>query len=995
MILILLFIFSSCNSDTAKLSEISKVSANFNTGSTSFTGGVTIVGVRTDSNDKVVVSFSDGVMKPIKLDRGDWTFYGIGYDGPSKMAGTMSCGMTSINVRGGSSTSVNLNFSEDGCSGKLARTVKFHTLQVDHCNAFYNYDTNTDSFTPQSDYSPGVTCEGLPNDQKNVPALTYYTLTAMNLSAGKFSDGFTSSCRMYNNVSERIKVPVAVFPYTVRIYRSLQECQANLIPHNEFKMLNGLEANYSSEFDSKLKELSADKSNTRLVVPTAHTKRWKSPFMANIPRFLCNGGLDCFDNLTPVIPDPTPLPAAYTGYVIWNAPKTNQLLISDFAGSNCNDIRYDSKYFGIKDCKIKNRHVYATVVRNELTCKPQTDPNYIYRDLYERDGKIYILYSEGLSGKVDVLNRQGEKLVTFSLPDIFDNIAVKSNGEIFVSSELIGMKSFIPSGSSLVPNFEDSGLLVSEFDITPDGEYIFFADSPSGRMMRTYSVSEGISIHAKSLLQDIRKIQYYPGDNKLYTMVNNSPNTSNVGAIVSQSVEAGATGNPIAVLGAAFLSGFHILNDILYVYGIGDGPGHVISMRKNNSGIWNTVNGLSGNSFLSSTGDRFIAVDNFAYTFEYGSSNLISNKFKLNGEWDKPVDAGNCIETFNLKYQGQNQTVSFRTTEFVTNVFNTYSLYEAAYRMVGTRAPYQDFNRYLFNSMNRDQSKNTASGNISIVQRLLGPQGVGGMLHDFGTCNEIKTLAAVSPVYRNFAVNDPYGGLKTYQVTVTSNSEVMHPFICDDSNASASACLNTYDLILSVRTQGLFELEGYDIKMKCGTSKVGQIDYARTRRAESDKQFHLWNMNDDLAMRLDSNIYYEAGSELRSEISNVVKISTSHIRGRSVVLESSSDWKSSFVTDYERTDTEHGRRVLYVGARPAEFSSLASYAANRSESQYSGNGLFILLINTNLNASSSTVGMAPHPANSALGLPLSMSSLENSMVPGVPFRNIFQVPVSP
>ena len=992
LILFLLSLIAACNSETAKLSEISKISTSFNTGSTFYDGGVFVVGIRSDVPEKISFSSATGIIPAISLQRGDWTFYGIGYVGPQRMKGNLECGMSSVNIRGGESIAINLSLSAEGCSGKLARTVKFHSVQVDHCDGFYNYDLSLDQFFSTSTYIPGTTCAYLPADQRGMTTNPYYRIAFINSQNGVESEGVISSCRQYNNASDRVRLPISVFPYKIKTYRTQESCMAYKTPHNEFMLKNGIEARNDEEFDSIIKEVQADKTDTRIVVPSSLTKRYKSPFMANIPRFLCDGGDDCTRSPTSITPASNTLPNYYLSHVLWDTPKKNQLLMQDVVATSCDGLLYDSKYFGIKDCKIKNRFLYGTLVRNELTCRPMSGTPEQYQDLYERNGKIYLLYTSGGTAYLKIHDESGSLEHKLTLPDSsYKEVAATDSGDLFLSSPISGTQGFvINSSGSLVQNFDDPTLLLTEIEVNPSGSTIYYAEDPASNTLRIYSVPAKVSTDSVVFGQTVRKIQYYKTENSIYVHTADAPNTNSLGTIERVGLNSSTLPTPEMISVAYRSISFHISKDVLYTYGIGDGPGHVISSRKT-AGVWNTVHALSDNSLLSTVADKFVAVDRGVYAIASGTSTIATNKFKLNGEWDNVFQTGLCQDTFRITLGIQSQIFTAMSEEASSQFGRNHILFDAALSSVGVRVGFQDFNRFTFNSLNKNQTKETVSGKLALVQRLLGPQGVGGMLSEFNSCESLKAITSISSFTKNYPVSDPYGGYKSYDIRVSSTTSVIPAFTCDDTTINAAGCTENYDLIISVKSTGLTESENYKMRIKCG-SKKGEIDYYRYARGEVDKQLHYWNTSVEATSRSDSYELYSYNDEFRASMTYLTKSNDSNLRSRTVVLEQWDDLRTSYTMDYERNDIDHKVQLLSFSAKPASFSSLAGYGANRNTDQFSGTALVCRPVHqTQLNGSNTSCFMNSHPSVNSKGLPLSMATLENAETPGVTFQNLFQM----
>lgn len=958
-------------------------------GSTFYDGGVFVVGVRSDKPGKVSFSSQPGNIPNIKLDRGDWTFYGLGYVGPQRMKGDLHCGMTTLSIREGESIGINLQLSSEGCSGRLARNIKIHSVQVDPCDGFYQYDYANNSFQPSVDYDPNFTCKNFPIDQSSLQASTsYYSITFLNLNNGLETEGITSSCRLYNTAADRIKLPLAIFPYKVKLYRSDETCNAGMIPHNEFNFRDGLEQGKPQEFDSFLKSIQTDKSDTRIVVPSAHTRRFKSPFMNLIPRFLCDSGMDCFNAPTAISGLPVGQPTFFHSLVPWSRPKKEQLLMKDVIAQTCSDLKHDSKFFGIKDCRIKNRFLYGTIIRNELSCRPSSIPSETYQDLYERNGKIYLLYSSWGSAFLKIFDSTGETIADYQLPDnSYSEVAASDSGDIFLSSNISGTQGFfINATGTLEQKFNDMTLIVSELEVNSDGTILYYAEDPVSNKVKSYSVRQEITLEEFNFSQTVRKIQFHKADSSLYVHVANSPNTSTFGAV--HKLRLNDALSELVTMTANSIS-FHISNDTLYKYGQGDGPGSVITMKKNASGIWTVVNGLSGNSFLSTTADKFVAVDGSVYAIVEGSNTLVSNKFKFNGEWDNTTASGVCKDSFTINMGAMTMNFAAASEETQGTLTKNHTLFNAAISAVGIRSGTSDFNIFAFNSLNKDQTKQTWGGKLSLVQRLLGPQGVGGMLSEYASCEALRDIASISSVQKSFSVNDPYSGFRSYSIRVENRHAYIQPFTCDDNVINQTGCSNTYDLKIHVDSTGLYEKEKYKLLLSCA-SKKGEIEYLRYDGTEEEGQLHYWNTSVEGTARSDSYELFRKRSELKATMTYITKTSDSDIRSRSVVLEQWSDLRVSFTLDYERDNLDHRAQFYYSAGKPLEFPSLPSYTSSRNMTQYSGTASICRPVNqTMISGATTTCSMSAQSSTNSRGLPLSMATLENADIAGVPFRQLF------
>lgn len=988
-VLFTLFLFVSCVGEVPKLSPISLISTSFNPGNySSFAGGIIIVG-EDQSGNKIHKSFPNGIVTPFPLTRGDWKFYAVGYDGVSyvensvtkiaQMEGTISCGTSEVSVKLGKETTIDLNLTPGGCSGALYRDLKIRTMKVEPCLYFGVHNFNSSVYTP----SPAFTlneCSRIPSEQWGVT--TYYRFVAQNVINGEYSDGLKSRCAIAFGGDFAHQIPTSVVPIKIQTYRSQTLCERDDYKQNEFVFENGLQHENPSEFDSEYAT-----SSDVLYIPEAHTKRFRSPFMNTIPRLLCKSGLNDADCLQ------TTFSSTRSYTIEWDKPLKDILLISDPKDNACDTIGTNSRFFQISDCKIKNKLLYATLSRNKLTCQDSaTAGTLTYKDIKFRDGKMYMLYVKAGSSYVAVYNEGGQLLIEYNVGPASTNwnaLAVGKDDHFWVanaaSSAVIRYK---PNGpTSFTPEnalFGANGIAAESLEVSEDGNYLFVGKQGTNDIF-VYELVSGFmqNVDTITLGEDVRKIQFYDG--KLYAHGSDSPGVSN-GTFYRMAFNAGE----LSILqspSAATSKTFHV--DKGYFIIVGSGNEALVFPNMVSQGLMTGAYGTGVNAFSGNV-NRLQIVNYQLYGFEHGTNTLRTMGWTpaswTSGTWVTGAGSTDaCSEPIITIFEdGVSKTfLSLATSKTLPdNIQRNKELYRASAKLVGIR----EFNYSLITlvkEMTEDQTRLNTGGYLSQAQRLLGPQGVGGMLYDFNDCTSIKTALLGGTIHRSYAVEDPYRGYQSYDIRIQSNEDIIHPFICDDSLVNSS-CPNKYELQIDVASTGLFETESYQMKLKCD-SKVGQLRYNRVNGNRSAKEQYFWNTNDQDQQRYDAyKLSQDSGYQSR-EMAMVFK-QNNLVKGRSVLFEEWTNYRRVAIDQYERFTNDHavyheelaGFTSGVPSGDPSLFSN-ATYNALRDDNEHSGNSTACMSnTETNLDVALNNCNIAPIGLSNSKNIPLRLDSIENS-----------------
>ena len=991
-VLILLFgllFLASCEGEP-KLSSISQITTTITT-NTNFPGGVIIVGTRTDAPGSVSFASPDGSNISFAMERGDWTFYGVGYSGNAsneKLTGATSCGMASASFRGGKSSSVNLSFSTDGCSGALSRALQFKVIKPLGCRGFYSYNASLDTFTLGTSYT-GTVCDSVPYEQggasNNVLGYKnfYYKVFAVNSTNGKSIPVFGSSCML---VQDGRNLPSATMPFVVRLYRSQSYCQNNIVPHSEFNFGKGIASGNPSEFDSTFQYwyTQSGVEYHALVLPESINKRYRSPFMEMIPRILCGTETAKTDCVPTTNMNSYPLPVPWTG------KRAKQLILTDANTTSCDGLTTDSTFFTVSDCEIRNKYVYASIKKNELACNSGEYESFSVkvRDMYARGRLIYLL-----------LERNGivyfqrfwdgvlyNEVQVDSTDTTWKSIAADEAGNVYIISPSWGLKKF-SLASNLVFNTATTNytnVKGDHFEISADGNIGYFAVGnqvkavdPNGLLGSPLNFGAGDEVNQLHLKDGFLYVGVKSGTNYFiyrntlnsdYSMPNAVTNVAGGGSVKYFSID----GNKAYMFYSGVIYDYHIKSD----------------------GMWQFDFPSSYTNFAGS--DRVLVKDSISYQYVYDSSSIQVWRFR-NGTWTSTGEIdSDCVDNdVTISLGTASAKFNFDSKFAVDNRSANSRLFETALTNFGIRSVYpEDFYTTAIPSFSDDQQNTRIGGHLSRAQRLLGTHGVGGLLSsEFTTCENVRDIAGLSAIgfTRNFGVNDSYLGYRSFQVKAEKINEPLSPPICDNSSqAMVSNCSAAYDLKLTVTHSGtILDKESYVLRLKCG-QKIGELNYLLRTSTEEKKEYVLWNTMVLNAARAEHYLQHKKGNDFIGSVTSLKKTGLDTARARTIQNIVDYGVKGVRVVDYEINSSQH--MATRKGYTSSDFSG-ALYIAEAPSTTHTGNAAVCLPRNSaSINdAPISTCTMATQAQTTSLIQNLSLSSMEDAETPTSNFQQAFPV----
>lgn len=975
-----LFIFSSCD-EAPKLSSISKISTTFDTGDNNYPGGLIIVGIREDANERVSYAFANGVVTPIKLEKGDWTFYGMGFSGGAgNFSGTRSCGMKSVSFRKGSETNVDIELSAEGCSGKLSRTLKLKNVTFSSCPALYSYNSDTNYSTTINEYDPATYCNPA---GEQLQGITHYKLTALNLINNQASDGF-SICSEF---TAAVNLPTQVVPFKVSLYRSLHECQLNLAPHALHSMINGLEYGDTTGRDFLFRDISS--TDTRLVLADTHTGKFKSPFINMLPRILCEG-VDC-----------TTLPSFDREVNIpWNEKLNHQVVLKNVNTNSCSGFSVSSDFFSVKDCMVRNRHAYMSLQRNELSCQgPSGITSGSIVELYSRNGRTYILSHAAGRTNVQVFTADGSSVTSFqvALNTNFIDIAAADDGDIYVMSLTEIRKFTMNSGGAynLTQSYPFGGL---QIEVDHNGNFMLVAIGTD--TISSVRTSDGVPINDVFYASTISQLQMNQTNDDLFSLeIRDTPGppvTSTgfirktrfnpVTGVLSKhdimNAPDGFSGEGM-INRSFFMKNFYLNNNLLYT--LSDG-GQITTLQEDSgTGMWTVSSGPSG---PVPDAVKFIVNSGRAYV----TNGTVFKALRFSGTWIEIGEYdGSCTENAVFAIGADSDSILMTTVQTPTPAESNPNLIEAGLKLLGRRTNLGGTLSYYFKHLSDEQTRRTFGGYLNTPQRILGAAGVGGMLSDF-SCEGLDAAAQVSPVNRVYGVDDPYFGYRSYQITVSDSSEALPAFICDDA-AAYGACGRAYDFQINVRSTGLFEKEHYTLKLKCNLP-IGEIEYYKSDSFEMRRYLSYWNTFQDQSARYETYMTRQTASHFEAEMATATKFGTNEVWGRGVTINKTPEEIFAKAFEYERDGVSHFFNRIGAKDIPDEYPTNPDYLANKSNVDLSGPAS-ICLNNTKdipiSTASTAGCSITNRFTTSSKGIPLSIESLDDAEVSGSQFQDLFTI----
>jgi len=884
-----------------QLTSCSNKSANVNLEVTSsfitpagFTGGLIAYG-EGQNGEKFSASANAGQKISVNLKNGIWTIYVIGWDNypytNQKFRGTKSCGSSTFNL-GSADTNINLQASTANCSNPaFIADTQTRELLTTSCGAFYKYDPSTDSFTDLTyDETDNSFCSTLPEQNKS--SFSHYRLRSPIIEGNNMKPGIFTEC-IPTEVSAnatRLDIPTKKFPFFVNMYRTLKDCQNIVNPRfASFYFPNGIGSGNKDSFDHHFMSTATPGNpptvNARLALPSTFTRRGYSPFINIQPRILCenaNGDAeDCFEE--PALPSiSSPLGTSqkaqfsvrwYSDYNWKNGyDESSHLIQKGFAGTQfssntCNqqtlNFLNQDKNFAVRNCSIQNGDLRGQFIRNELVCKGNGDLGEVI-DLYERDGRIYLVQRDSLPNKYKILvySIKGEILDEIRLEDgksldtsngynyVYKGMTVSPNKSVYVlfnkyqypnspgdSRQLFRFKLIDRKYEEIASKdwFDSSLNALDKFEAKTDSNFLLGFDDTLKAMV--ISNTDTLSFTIPAGQQNIGSnymIQKIIFKNNLFYILSTSLTETNKSQIHTSSISGTSIGTT---------STFHTSTDLYNSFHIGkiDSIDKIIF----SGGTWTKVYSVGDLSSPTHTASpagygpkETIWVGNFIYQ-SVGSTVREFKTFEINtSSISETPDTGTCEAHLDSSsfIAGSNFKLNLLTKEAST----TQIIFEEAYRYIGRRnldPTYAEDLFTFFESLNRDSDgyeKSSVSGRLGQAQMMLGPDGIGGVLGSLypsnTSCEDISD-SLVNPVTKSITLFDFIEGKsQTFNLTVngvTSGNEVL---IFGDSGSG------NYDLVIDVTGVN----EKLRMKVLCG-GKRGTFESKNASTESEERSLFLWN----------------------------------------------------------------------------------------------------------------------------------------------------------
>jgi hypothetical protein len=808
-------------------------------------------------------------------------------------------------------------------------------------------------------------------------------MISLNGVDGKVTAGFSSDCTSTSIFVPGLDLPTEKMPLSVKFYKSYNECTSDAVPHVSYNLENGIAGNYSLSFDKFTKEFNV--SNYQLYLPSAHTRRMKSPFLNMIPRIMCG----TFGSFSDCAPEPF---QSISARVPWDYPLKNQLLMKDVTSQNCNSLQSDSKLFAIEDCVVRNRNMYGTLRRNELTCKPTAFLGAgAVVDLFERNDKFFMLYRSGADTKVGVYSNTGkiDQAFTVSSDHSFISFAAADNGDIYAMAPTQIFKfqkdtsgNYVQTDVQLISN----GSLI---EVTPDGNYLFLAKN-SVNTFEVYHTSNFTLKSSNVYTEPVNQLQFHKGI--LYSG-HDTFNAGNPAGIIFRYNFNSTTGvltlNPANIGFENDINRFYITDNDHYYILHNSGVSYEFSLNPTNGDVAIIHGGGGGATMTNAT--SYVATRNVHYYSD--GSNFQAYNVNTGGVWSPEGDYdGECGEDVALADGTNTQMISIQSYFAIPSMYNNFHLFEAGMKFSGLRTPItSDANIYLFPHLNEEQTKSTIGGGLNRIQRLLGPHGIGGMFHDFVSCTDLMAVLNVGDIHRDVSVDDPYTGFRTYNIHAFAANSSLAPYFCNDSDPDG-ACNNDVTLRFKVVSTGLYEKENYSLRLKCD-NKVGGLEYLKYDSDETRREVLFWNTNDISAARYETVKMHKLNGLFKADVIKATKLGADDLWGRNISIEKSSDLINSKAVEYQRDNTNHMATFLQVLDSPAQYTSNADYISDGANNDFGGNAN-LCMSNANTNMSSINIAGCPiinQEKSTSFGMSLSIDELTNSDNPAGAFQSLFSI----
>lgn len=815
---------SACSQKTSQATL--KVKSTFAVSNTTLTGGTLIYGENLTTGRKFSIPLNLTTEKTLALENGKWLFAAVGWDGASMFQGQSFCAHTEVMVE--QSMVVDLSMTALKCQEVgFQGLFNLKNLYTTSCDAFYSYNPVSDTF---GSITADNFCETLPDNLAS--DFKVYRMIAVD-TLNPVAPHFKSQCIAHSPVS-RLKIPTKKFPFMVKLYRNIDDCN-NLAPMNKtFHFQNGLMLGDKKIFDYDYSEMS---TLARLVLPSSITNRGRSPFMNLIPSFLCHAdNQDC-------IKEPT---LTTDVRVDWFKSHDHQLLLKNVNENACMTFTHpNSKYFTFSECMVDDGYLKVKMSRNNLTCQPSTPGN--YKDIYYKNNLFYLLKNNGVEDYVEIMNQAGVVLNTVFLGTTTNNsIAVTSTGDLYVGNQT-DIRKFLYN-PVLNMYGEDPALNIENdhIDISPDGLIIY---ASLGTVLKSYNFN-GTIIATNDLLENVNQIQV--SGSYLYA--------GSFSGIYKFSPNAGILGASIKVINTTSMTTFHF-----------DG---INFSTISNTGVVNIFNSsytniLAARPTNSSPNSGMVALGKKIY-FPDGAKLQVHELNNMNNFIAIHAASGTCTEALTFTSGVTSKTLTVESK----NLNDTYNLFNDGFELLGRRKLVnREKMNYYFQAYHHDREISTG-GQLRRVQEMLSPDGIAGLLAEYPSCQALKLAASNQPnreIIKKLQFFDPFEG-ETMNITMTVAAPLSSPvkdYICVDNNQFATGCTENYDLEVLFVNHSIEETEKTRMHLSCDR-KRGEMESLNNEltpmQIRKEQERFIWNTNDMAYARFEVYQYEEKESQHRVKV---------------------------------------------------------------------------------------------------------------------------------
>lgn len=938
---------------TAKL-EISRA---FAVNGGQFDGGLVVHGF-SSTGKKITLSIVGSYQKSFSLDADTWTFYAVGWNGPSKFAGSTYCGQ-SLPQNISANPTVAISVSTANCNAAFNTTVGLRDTRAIACSTFYKYTLTTDTWTEITSADPNNICTtGLSKAPLGFGTDDYnYKVVAIDHVDGVSTPVFESPCFDADGI-DGAKLPNKLFPFVIKGYPTYNDCFNNTAKFQSFTFPQGLETS-GPDFKHLNQMIGV---NSRLVLPSSITRTGFSTFTHQIPSILCgNSGshVECNTDITDGV----------DVYVPWSysiqGPSTFERKTS-LTSCPANLLNSSIK-FGLVpgSCSVSDNKIKARAYVNPLVCQVSGGVNDVM-DIDRVGDKIFILRNLGPNDWIDIYNDRGLLLGSISTSNDGNTLIAASNtsagefkivtyrptaphGQTYTWDETLGPMSF-------GPYFLPSGVGALE----ADGESVIYS---VGNTITVRGFND-VEITPAATYGSLGIFELKVLDGRLYFLDN--------GTIKFKDwVQPGTiTGSGGTLSGTASTFSVTTSPEPL-IYAV-SGSNQLLALRPNNT-------------LFNSTGTTYVGVTGIEVTER--------NVFRLNGTIlsvkDKASDtiisstSGMCSDTI---------TVDGAPLMFKSAIMEHFNLHDNSMRLIGRK--YSSNRKNIvnaFSSLSDDHDNNISSGGtLRRVQEHLSAKGLSGVFPQFASCNALKT-SALLPMTSGKSIYDPEEN-KNFNVvyTISLSTTNLPLFTCVDTDPTGAGCVaSTYDLDInfSVSKDGITDERGR-IQLSCGSRK-GTFESLEVEGSEISRELIVWNTQDQAYARVEAfNYDYESPTNLRASITKIVKDTNDLLFARQVFAGQNGSNFHAGAVEIQRDLSD----LMYKSSQlnPPSWSSSdftsspgidSDFATMTADSSIGigANSVFAPHTSASFGASSRTSQTSLEAPGS---LPMSMAAFENLDLPG-------------